>query len=322
MAGNPRNILKTIGQNITGDKPTDPLGDIIHSVRGFLTQETAPDPTGGPPTGKGFKDYLPEDKSGEIPESYTPDESEISSMLSGAKPGSGILGVPSAKELEGTLTDSEYETLEKESSRGNQLAMNLLDAYKPKYGLTSTQQEQQLVQPFVNEDKSLPSTFNALEQQQQTQDDNQLPSALAQVQQTAQQYSGISPQAPNAQTSALMNQYMSTASTAMAQATPVMDAGLKDLGTAAEISVKSFPYESLISDLLNRYAYQLESPSYPAPPIKIAGLSPALQKLFAASTGSQYGGGGLTAPSTLGTPDSSGLTTPALAPASNPSSTG
>ena len=315
-------IGSSIAGNLTGAHPTDFLGSLIKGARGWLQNETKADPMGGPPTGKGFKVYLPTDKAGALPETYQPNEEKIKSILSDPASGQQLLGLPPTKELEGPLTDDEYAKLETLSSKGNQLAMNLLDAYKPKYGPTGTQFEQSLTKPFTEELNQLPSMYNQL-QEQQSQMDNQLPSALAQIQQTAKEYSGISPQAPNSQTTALMNSYLGTANNAIQASNPIMTSALKDLGTAAEISVKTFPYTTLIEDLLNRYAYQIESPSYPAPALQMPGISNAIQKLFTAATGSQLGATGAFAPpSAIGTPDNSGLTTPALVPASNPSSTG
>jgi hypothetical protein len=320
----PANILKSIGGNITGGKPTDTLGDIIHGIRSTIASNTATDPSyTADVQGVPYKVYTPHNALGETPKIYDPtNEAAIQQLLENAKPGSGILGlnVPTHA-LETGITDDEYETLQRESAKGNQLAMSLLDEYRPKYGDTATQFEQGLVQPIANDIKQLPGDFTSLEQQQEELN-NVLPSNLAQVEQVASQYSGISPQAPNAQTSALMSQYGNLAQNAINAATPVMTAAYKDLGNAADISIKTFPYTTLIEDLLNRYAYQLESPSYPAPPVNMPGLPASIAKLFAASTGSELGASGVTAPSTVGTPDLSGITTPALQPASNPSSSG
>jgi hypothetical protein len=262
--------------------------------------------------------------AGDYPSYFTPtNEDQIKQLISGAQPGQGLLGLQDVKGLEKPdLTDEEFGTLERESAAGNHLAMQLLDEYRPKYDTeTATQREQGFTKPFTQDIGDLPSLYTNL-QSQQSALDNQLPQALGQIQSVAQQYSGIAPQAPNAQTSALMNQYVGTANSAIVASSPVMTSALKDLGTAAELSVKTFPYTTLISDLLNRYAYQIESPSYPAPPINMPGVSNAIKQLFAASTGSQLGNTGISAPSTIGTPDNTGITTPSLAPASNPSSTG
>lgn len=273
-----------------------------------------------------FTPYLPPNKAGAIPENYQPtNEDQIRALLSNPMPGQGLLGLSdTTKQLESSkgLSDDEYTTLEREAAAGNKMAMSLLDEYKPSYGPTGTQFEQQLTDPMVNELKQLPSLYSTL-QAQQAALDNQLPSALSQIESTAQQYSGISPQAPNAQTTAMMNQYVNTANNAIAASNPVMTSALKDLGSAAEISVKTFPYTILIEDLLNRYAYQLESPSYTPPPINMPGVSAAIQKLFEASTGTQFGSTntGLTLPGQA-TASPINLAQPNLAPASNPSSSG
>ena len=315
-------IGQAIGGNITGAKPSDVLGNLIHGIRGWLTNETSPDPTAGPPTGKGFKVYEPKNASGVTPESYDPNLAKVQQILSSAQPGQGLLNLPTDKQLEGPLTDDEYAVLEKESSRGNDLAMQLLTAYKPQYGMSPTQTEQSLVKPEVNSIKGDQSLYDTLQSEQSAQDPT-LGGNLSQIQSVAQQYSGISPQAPNAQTSAIMNQYMGQATSALAAITPVMDSALKDLGNAASISLRTFPYETLVSDLLNRYAYQLESPSYTPPPINMPGLPAGIQKLFEAATGTTIGGtnSGLALPgSGVSTPVAG--TQPNLAPASNPSSTG
>jgi hypothetical protein len=322
------NILKSIGQNITGSKPSDPLGDIIHSIRNFIASNTQSDPQATADVkGEPFKVVKPPiNAAGQSAGYYTPDnEAQIKSILSSAKPGSGILGLgDTTKELESpTLTDDEYYTLERESAAGNKLAMSLLDEYRPKYTETGTQFEQGMTKPFTQALNDLPSLYTNLQSQQSTLD-NQLPQALGQIQSVAQQYSGIAPQAPNAQTSALMNQYIGTANNAIQSSAPVMTSALKDLGTAAELSVKTFPYTTLISDLLNRYAYQLESPSYTPPPINMPGVSDAIKKLFAASTGTQFGGTntGLSLPGQTPSTGPIDLAQPNLAPASNPSSSG
>jgi hypothetical protein len=301
--------------------PAIGIADIGQSALGRLGSWIGSGPGYTPPAA--FKTYLPTNKAGATPTGYTPsNEEQIRQLLSNAQPGQGLLGLGvEPKTLESGLTDKEYETLERESAAGNQLAMSLLDEYKPKFGPTATQFEQSLAQPLVSDIKQLPTEFSSLEAQQEALN-NVLPSNLAQVQQVAQQYSGISPQAPNAQTSALMSQYGNIAESAMNAATPVMTAAFKDLGNAAAISLRTFPYTTLVEDLLNRYAYQLESPSYPAPPINMPGLPASIAKLFTASTGGIIGQPSGTTPATVGTPDLSGLTTPALQPASNPSSSG
>lgn len=294
-----------------------PLGyDALHWIGNVINNVTQNgDPTFQP---HAFTPYVPKNSAGVTPEAYDPNLAKVKQILSTSTPDQGLLNLPTDKQLEGPLTDDEYATLEKESSRGNDLAMQLLTAYTPKYGESGTQYMQSFAKPLVNDIKGDESLYNNLQTQQSALDNN--PSAaLAQVASVAQQYSGISPQAPNAQTTALMSQYGSIANNAIASTTPVMDSALKDMGDAASISLKTFPYETLVSDLLNRYAYQIESPSYPPPPLNIPGISNAIKKLFTASTGTQFGAGGITTP---GTTDQTGLSTPNLAPASNPSSTG
>jgi hypothetical protein len=276
-----------------------------------------------PPTPPPYKVVTNRDKEGVAAGYYTPtNEDQIKQLLSNAQPGQGLLGLGSVANLEkAQLTDSEYATLQKESAAGNQLAMSLLDEYKPTYLPTSVQSEEQIVSPYEKDIQGLPAEFNQLEQQEQAQQPN-LSQVIPQVQAEAQSYSGISPNPESSQTIATGNQYAVDASSAIAASTPIFTAALKDLGTAAQLSVTSFPYTTIISDLLNRYAYQIESPSYPAPPINIPGVPSTIAQLWAAATGSQIGGGGITAPSTIGTPDQTGLSTPALTPAVNPGNTG
>jgi len=289
-----------------GGKLEQRLQDVGSALAKFFTHGGLNVSDYTPVQAPAYKDYLPKNKLGQTPEEYVQNPADKTAPEGPITP---------------TITDKEFETLQNESAKGNHFAMQLLDAYKPKYGPTAIQFEQSLTNPMVQDIKALPGLYNTLQEQQSIYD-NQLPAALSQIEQTAKQYSGIAPQSPNAQTSALMNQYASIANNAIAASTPIMDAALKDLGTAAEISVRTFPYTTLIQDLLNRYAYQIESPSYSPPPMTWPGLPESIKKLFAASTGSVFGGGGITAPSTLGTPDQTGLTTPSLQPASNPSSSG
>ena len=272
-----------------------------------------------PPTPPPYKVVNPVNAAGEHPTNYTPtNEDQIKKLLG---TGQSVPGF-SDKELESGLTDAEYETLQKESASGNSLAMSLLDEYKSQYLLKSpVQQAQALVQPIVSDIQGLGSDFTSEEAQQKSLTDT-LPQNIEQMQSTAAQYSGISPQAPNAQTTALDAQYGALAQQGINAATPIMSAAYKDLGNAAALSLKTFPYSTLIDDLLNRYAYQLESPSYPAPPVNLGAIPDAIKKLFSASTGSAISGLGIAAPSTLGTADQSGITAPALTPAVNPSSSG
>ena len=272
-----------------------------------------------PPTPPAYKVVNPVNAAGEHPTGYTPtNEDKIKQLLSTNQSVTGLTD----KELESGLTDAEYETLQKQAAGGNSLAMSLLDEYKSQYLLKSpVQQAQALVQPLATDIQGLGSDFTSEEAQQQALT-NTLPQNIEQMQSTAAQYSGISPQSPNAQTSALDAQYGSIAQQGMNAATPIMNAAYKDLGNAAALSLKTFPYSTLIDDLLNRYAYQLESPSYPAPPVNLGAIPDAIKKLFSASTGSTIGGSGIAAPSAIGTADKSGITSPPLQPNATPTQPG
>jgi hypothetical protein len=339
--------------NLTGSKPTDPLGDVVQSIRQHLTSpgETGYNPNpidllkkvaqgagqvfsgaemwpftkgidyGGYHAPAAFNPTLPTNRYGVTPEGYTPSNEVLIHQVMGGKEGTqGLAALQNEGLLKPTVTDKEYETLEKEAASGNTLAMKLLDAYRPKFGISDTQYEEGLVHPFVQTLQDLPDLYKQLEA---TQPDQSLPSVLSDVQQVAQAYSGISPQAPNTQTEAVGSQYANIGASTAAAIAPIMNSALKDLGSAAEISMKTFPYQTLIQDLINRYAYQIESPSYPPPAFAWPGLPSDIAKLFQEATGSAFGGGTIGSGSTtIGSPDTSGISTPALQPAANPSYSG
>lgn len=273
------------------------------------------------PSGAKFEPFVPKDKSGETPEGYTPDVQKIQSLLQNAGPESGTQISESSKQLEDQLSDKEYEQLEKASASGNKLAMSLLTAYKPKYGKTWQQEEQSFTQPFVNALKQLPSEVDPLVAQEEALQPS-VQSSIAQVQQQAESEAPANAeiQQPNATTNALMGQYASaSAPSVITSDMEPMISGLQDLANAAQISQKTFPYEGMISDLLNRYAYQIESPSY-EPSTVPSFLPDYLQKLIQASTGVSVNSGG-SSTSNLGVADQTGISTPSLAPSGGVSST-
>jgi hypothetical protein len=318
LIGTAQKGLESVWGNLIGTHPTDVFGSIIHALR-HASWNPLTGVGGSSPQTTPYETYLPKNAEGLAPENYQPNnEQTIRNLIAGG--GKNVLALPNEKALTSGkgLSDQEYTALEKESANGNPLAMKLLTAFKPQYGPTGSQYEQQLAQPFVNELQQLPSLYTSLEQQTQQQEDVSIPSALAQADKVAAEYSGVSPQAPNAQTESMMSQYGDIAANVQNAVAPIMTAGLKDLGDAAEISLKTFPYTSLISDLLNRYAYQVQSPYYPPPAMNWPGLSPAIQKLFQESTGSSITGanpiGNFGLPSA--NPATGALTIPGLQPGS------
>ena len=222
----------------------------------------------------------PTDKAGETPEDYT--------LEKGAELPKGLEGTGELSTAE-SLTDKEYEALVDQADKGNSLATALLKEYKPKYGPTAAQFEQGLVSPFVKQLQSLPGELGPLEAQQ-----NALYNApgvgLGAADQIAQTYSGIAPQPENATTQAINAEFQNDVAGAAADLKPE-EQGLTDLGKAAKLSEKTFPYQSLVEDLLNRYAYQVESPSYQPTATNYPGLPDWLKKLFTGSTGVALGGG-------------------------------
>ena len=305
MANPLEDAAKSIWGNLSGTKPTDTLGSAVHWAR----SQWPFDAIGGsstpvdPPGDAHLSDKVPVNSEGLTPAEYA------------AKPGS-VLPDHEQGPVEPDVTDKEYEALVGEANKGNKLAAQLVKLYAPKYGPTSAQIEQGLVSPFVKQLTSLPGQLAPLEAQQSA-----LYTApgvgMGAADQIAQSYSHVAPAAPAATTTALNAEFANDVAGAQADLKPE-EQGLTDLGKAAKLSEKTFPYQSLVEDLLNRYAYQVESPSYQPTATNYPGLPDWLKTLFTGSTGVQLGGGSNV--SNLGVPDLTGVSVPSLSTQS-PSST-
>lgn len=222
---------------------------------------------------------LPTTSTGLDPEQFVPNKADP-----GYKKELGAFGDPAEQQADPSndMSDAQWQTLKDEANNGNSLAGKILKAYKPEWEPTATQDEQSIVQPFANALKALPGEYTSLEAQQAAITPS-LASSTADVDAIAKQYSGVTPQSPDATTQGIANSYLGTAANAIKANTPIMESALKDMGTAAEISLKTFPYTAMLSDLLNRFAYNLESPSYLTTPEDTSNLPADLKQLMAAA---------------------------------------
>ena len=281
---------KDIWGNLSGDKPTDTLGHIVSWAKtqwpfdsfgngGTDALKAEAEAKANPPDVIHGSDALPTTSSGLDPEQFIPNKADPD-----YKKYLDAFGDPQEQEADpsGDMSDAQWQTLKEEANNGNDLAGKILKAYKPEWEPTATQDEQSFVKPFVSALQDLPGEYKSLEAQQAA-----LTPSLAQsttdVDAIAKQYGGVTPIGPDATTQALANSYLNTAQSAISQSAPVMTAALKDMGKAAEESLKTFPYTSMLSDLLNRYAYNLESPSYLTTPQVTSGLPSDLLDLMKAA---------------------------------------
>lgn len=246
-----------------------------------LAQHKAATGGGDDPTKSKGSDALPLTSTGLDPEQFVPDNNpKYATALKEyqdrptVNPGGAASGPD--------MTDEQWQQLKKESDAGNTLAGQILKAYKPEWEPTATQDEQSIVQPFANALKALPGEYTSLEAQQAALTPS-LASSTADVDAIAKQYGGVTPQSPDATTQSIANSYLGTAANAIKANTPIMESALKDMGTAAETSLKTFPYTAMLSDLLNRFAYNLESPSYLTTPEDTSNLPADLKQLMAAA---------------------------------------
>ena len=222
---------------------------------------------------------LPVEKSGLDPEGFVPNTADPN-----YKKYVGDVGDKAYQESDpsGDINDAQWQTFKREADSGNELAKQILKAYKPEWEPTANQDEQSIVQPFANALKALPGEYTSLEAQQAALTPS-LASSTADVDAIAKQYGGVTPNSPDATTQGIANSYLNTASSAIQANTPIMQSALKDMGSAAELSLKTFPYTAMLSDLLNRFAYNLESPSYPTTPEDTSNLPSDLQDLMKAA---------------------------------------
>jgi hypothetical protein len=312
VLGDIEKMGESIWGNVSGDKPTDALGYISHYLQNVGSTGSDPNLTGGPvgdvspTTGKDIPTNPPKEKdtfklpteSGAIPTEYNlTDPSAIK------EPGP----------YEETLSDTDFSKLESEAANGNKLAEELIKAYKPDWQ-NPYSFEKSLVQPYVSAIQDLPAEESQISAEGQAA----IPPAssdISQAQQIAQSVSGVAPQSPDPLTQSLGSLYSQTTAAAIAQSNAVEQQSLTDLGKAAKLSQESFPYTSYIQDLLNRYAYQIESPSYTTAPVELGQLPASIQALFqGAGVSSSLTGNPLTA---LG-----GATLPTDTPLPAPAGTG
>lgn len=270
------------------------------SQLGQQSQQTSSENTGGGDPHVSTK--IPANNEGLSPEEY------VDKPGAELPPGAGGPEDPEQGPLAPSITDKEYESLVGEANKGNKLADAILKEYHPKYGDTAAQFEQSLTQPFVKQLDSLSGELAPLEAGQEAlQTAPGVGQAAANAISTT--YSGKPVVGPDATTQALTNEFAADTAAAQADLKPE-EQGLADLGKAAKLSEKTFPYQSLVEDLLNRYAYQVESPSYQPTATNYPGLPDWLKTLFTGSTGVELGGGSTT--SNVGVPDLTGVSVPSL----------
>jgi hypothetical protein len=303
---------ESIWGNISGSAPSDPLGGAVHYLRNLDWNPASGLESPSTPAKKADTFKLPE-KSGEVPTEYQEDTGTTEYPADPSYSPSQ-LGEPESS----TLSDADYEKLQSQAASGNELAKQLIKAYHPEFETPQTF-EKGLVEPYVAALQGLPAEESQISSEAQSS----LPTLAtdeSQAQQIAQSVSGVAPQAPNAMTQSLNSLYSQTTAAAIAQSNAVEQSALTDLGKAAAISQATFPNQTLVQDLLSRYAYQVESPSYTPASANYPGLPLWLQELFTGATGVQIGGGSTT--SNLGIPDITGLSSPNLASTSSPANAG
>ena len=105
-----------------GGKLEQRLQDVGSALAKFFTHGGLNVSDYTPVQAPAYKDYLPKNKLGQTPEEYVQNPADKTAPEGPITP---------------TITDKEFETLQNESAKGNHFAMQLLDAYKPKYGLTA-----------------------------------------------------------------------------------------------------------------------------------------------------------------------------------------